>query len=67
MSTFNEYQLQLVLQAFEKDPQLSICKAIRLYNILRTILTYYINGCSIYADIIANLQKLTALKKEVVI
>ena len=66
-STFNESQLQLVLQAFEKDLQLSICKAVWLYNIPRTILTHYINGRSIYTDIIVNLQKLIALKEEMVV
>ncbi len=55
MSTSNEYQLQLVFQIFEKDFQLSIREAIQLYNISRTILTYRINGRSIYTDIITNL------------
>ncbi len=54
-STSNESQLQLVLQTFEKDPQLSINKAIQLYNILHTILSTRIKGRSIYIDIIANL------------
>jgi len=66
-STSNEYQLQLVLQTFEKDPQLNIRKAIRLYNILRIILSIRINGVSIYINIITNLQKLTSLKEEVVV
>jgi len=66
-STSNKCQLQLVLQTFEKNPQLNIRKAIRLYNILRTILSNRINNRSIHIDIIANLQKLTVLKKEVVV
>ncbi|SRR6266566_5598218 len=67
MSTSNEYQLQLALQTFEKDFQLNIYKAIRLYNIFRTTLTHYINGRSTYIDIIANSRKLTALEEEVVV
>ncbi len=67
LSTSNKYQLQLVLQTFEKDLQLSIHKAVRLYNILRITLTYYINDRSIYADIIINSQKLTALEEEMVV
>ena len=67
MSTSNEYQLQLTLQTFEKDLQLNIRKAVQLYNIPRITLTHYINGRSIYANIIINLQKLTALEEEVVV
>ena len=51
----NEHQLQLVYQTFEKDPQLNIHKAARLYNILRTTLSNRINSRSIYIDTIANL------------
>jgi len=54
-STSNECQLQLVLQTFEKDPHLNIHEVVRLFNILRTILTYRINNRSIYTDIIPNL------------
>ncbi|SRR6266566_2830565 len=67
ISTSNKYQLQLALQTFEKDPQLSIRKVTRLYNILRTTLTHHINSRSIYTDIIANSQKLTTLEKEIVV
>ncbi len=66
VSTFNEYQLQLVFQTFEKDPQLSVHKAIRLYNILYSILSIRINSVFIYIIIIANSQKLTALKEKVI-
>src|SRR6266699_5770546 len=66
-STSNERQLQLVFQAFERDPQLSINKAVRLYNIPRTILSDRINRRSTYADTIPNLRKLTALEEEVVV
>ncbi len=66
-STSNENQLQLALQAFEKDPQLNINKAIRFYNILRTILSVRIKGCFICVDAIVNLRKLIALEKEVVV
>ncbi len=67
MSTSNEYQLQFVFQIFEKDFQLSICKVVRLYNILHITLTHCINGRSVCIDIIVNLRKLTALKEEVVV
>src|SRR6266699_1944151 len=53
-STFNKSQLQLILQTFEKDLQLSINEAIRLYNILRTILSIRIKGRSIYVNAITN-------------
>src|SRR6266699_424539 len=66
-STSNERQLQLALQTFEQDPQLSISKAARLYNILRTILSDRINRYSMHVDIIPNLRKLTALEEEVVV
>src|SRR6266699_6176649 len=66
-STSNEYQLQLVLQAFEKDLQLNVRKVVRLYNILHSILSIRINNVSIYAITIANLRKLIALEKEVVV
>ena len=52
-STSNKHQLQLACQTFEKNPQLNIRKAIRLYNILRTILSNRINNRSIHIDIIA--------------
>jgi len=67
ISSSNDNQLQLVLQTFEKDLQLNIRKLARFYNILCTILSVRINGRSIHADTIANSQKLTALKKEVVV
>ena len=59
--------MQLVLQAFEKDPQLNINEATRLYNILRITLSVRIKSRSIYADVITNLQKLTVLKEEMVV
>src|SRR6266566_1049697 len=67
VSTSNEYQLQLILQIFEKDPQLNIHKATRFYNILHSTLSIRINGVSTRAITIANSRKLTALKKEIVI
>src|SRR6266699_4518460 len=66
-STSNKSQLQLALQTFKKDPQLNINEATRLYNILCTTLSTRIKGCSIRINIIANLQKLTALEKKVVV
>ncbi len=66
-STFNESQLQLVLQAFERDPQLNINEAIRLYNIPRTTLSARIKGRSIHINTIINSRKLTVLKEEVVV
>ncbi len=66
-STSNEHQLQLAFQAFERDPQLGICKIVRLYKILHSTVSHQINNRSIYTDIIPNLQKLTILKKEVVV
>ena len=66
-STSNEYQLQLVLQTFEKDPQLNIREAVRLYNILHSTLSIRINGVSAYTTTIANSRKLTALEKEVIV
>src|SRR6266566_1336679 len=66
-STFNESQLQLTLQTFERDPRLNIREAAQLYNIPRTTLSIRLNDISIYADIIPNLRKLTTLKEKVVI
>src|SRR6266566_9532978 len=66
-STSNESQLQLVLQTFEKDLQLSINEVIRLYNIPHTTLSARIKGRSAYTDTMANSRKLTALEKEVVV
>ena len=67
VSTSNESQLQLVLQTFERDPQLNIRKATRFYNILCIILSIRFNGVSIYTDTIPNLRKLTTLKEEVIV
>ncbi len=67
MSTSNEYQVQLVLQTFEKDLQLNIRKAVQLYNIPRTTLTHRINGRSIRTDIIANSRKLTVLEEKMIV
>ncbi len=67
VSPSNDSQLQFVLQTFERDSQLSIRKFTRFYNIPHIILSIRINSRSIYADIIANLRKLTVLKEEVVI
>ena len=53
-STFNENQLQLVFQTFEKDFQLSINEAVQFYNIPRTTLSIRIKDRSIYTDAIAN-------------
>src|SRR6266699_3694956 len=66
-STSNEHQLQLACQTFEKDPQLSIRKTVRLYNILRITLFDRINSRLIHIDIIVNLRKLIVLKEEVII
>ncbi len=63
----NDSQLQLVFQTFEKDPQLNIYKFARFYNILRTILSTWINGRSIRVDTIANSRKLIALEEEVIV
>ncbi len=65
--TSNKSQLQLALQVFEKDPQLSINKAIRFYNIPCITLSTRIKGRSIYTNVITNSRKLTVLKEEVVI
>ncbi len=59
--------MQFVLQAFEKDLQLNVRKAIQLYNILYSTLFIQINNVSTYTTTIANLQKLTTLEKEVVV
>ncbi len=67
ISTSNKSQLQLIFQVFEKDLQLSINEAVRLYNIPRTTLSVRIKGRFIYIDAIANSRKLTALKEEVVV
>src|SRR6266566_2274459 len=67
VSTSNKYQLQLVLQIFEKDLQLNIRKTIQFYNVLHITLSIRINGISTYVNTIANLRKLIALKKEVVV
>ncbi len=64
VSTSNERQLQLVFQVFEKDPELSISKVARFYNVFCTILSARINGRSICVDTIANSRKLTALEEE---
>ncbi len=66
-STSNECQLQLALQAFEKDLQLSVREAVRLYNIPHSTLSTRINGVFTRATTMANLQKLTALEEEVVV
>src|SRR6266699_2509301 len=66
-STFNEYQLQLALQTFEKDPLLSVRKAIRFYNIFHSTLSIRINDVSIRATTMINSRKLIALKEEVVV
>ncbi len=66
-STSNEYQLQLTFQTFEKDPQLNVHKAVRLYNIFHSTLSIRINGVFIRAITIANSRKLTVLKEEVVV
>ncbi len=55
VSPSNDNQLQLVFQAFERDPQLSICKLVQFYNILRTTLSARINGRSTHTNTIANL------------
>ena len=66
-SVSNKSQLQYVLQTFERDPQLNICKVVRFYNIPHTTLSVWINGRSTREDIITNSRKLTTLKEEVVI
>src|SRR6266566_3972109 len=66
-STSNECQLQLALQAFEKDLQFNVRKTVRLYNILHSTLSIRINGVFTCATIMANSQKLTALEEKVVI
>ena len=66
-STSNEHQLQLAFQTFEKDPQLNIYKATRHYNIFRTTFFNRINDRFIYTNIITNSQKLTVLKKEIIV
>src|SRR6266699_3574115 len=66
-STFNEHQLQLAFQSFERNPQLDIYKTIQLYKILHSILSHRINSRSIYIDIIFNLRKLIILKEEIIV
>ncbi len=53
-STSNKNQLQLALQTFEKDPQLSINEAARLYNIPHITLSTQIKDRSIHVDTIVN-------------
>ncbi len=66
-SISNEYQLQLILQAFEKNFQLNIRKAVRLYNVLYTTLSIRINGVSTCANTMINSRKLTMLEEEVIV
>ena|SRR6266699_2801067 len=66
-STSNEYQLQLVFQTFEKDPQLNVRETTRLYNIPHSTLSTRINNISAHTTIITNLRKLTALKEEIIV
>ena len=66
-STSNECQLQLTLQTFEKDPQLSVRKAVWLYNILHSTLSTRINDVSTRTTTIANSQKLTVLEEEIIV
>ena len=67
VSSSNDSQLQLALQTFEKDLQLSIRKLARFYNIFCTILSIRINDRSTYIDIITNSQKLIILEEEIVV
>src|SRR6266699_2774155 len=67
ISTFNERQLQLIFQTFEKDSQLGICEDAQLYNVLHSILSHRINGRSTRVYIIANSRKLSVLKEEVIV
>ncbi len=59
--------MQLTLQTFEKDPQLSIRKVVRLYNILHSTLSIRINDVSTYTITIANSRKLTTLEEKIII
>ena len=59
--------MQLVFQAFEKDPQLNIRELIQFYNILRMTLSARINDRSTHIDTMLNLRKLTALEEKVVV
>jgi len=67
ISTSNKSKLQLAFQTFEKDPQLSINKVARLYNIPHTTLSTRIKGRSIHTNVIANSRKLTVLEEEMVV
>src|SRR5512140_472598 len=63
----NEAQLQLALQAMERDPKLSIRAAVKRYLVPRTTLDDRRNGMLPRAETVPNSRNLTPLEEEVIV
>jgi hypothetical protein len=60
-------QLNLALQALEKDPKLRLSAVTRIYSVLYTTLYNRRAGRPLRRDIPANLRKLTDLEENTII
>ena len=66
-SSSNESRILLALEAFKKDPNLSIRSLASIYKVPRTTLRHRMTGKPARRDISANLTKLTPIEKTVLL
>jgi hypothetical protein len=67
MNPSKENRILLAIQAFQKDPNLTIRAAAQIYNVSQTTLQDRINGTSSRRDILANSRKLTDSEESVLV
>jgi len=60
----NEASINLALQALQKDPELSVRRAAKIYNVLRTTLSDRRHGTQSRSDLVANSRKLSDLEEQ---
>ena len=60
----NEASINLALQALQKDPELSMRRAAKIYNVLRTTLSDRRHGTQSRSNLVANSRKLSDLEEQ---
>ena len=63
----NESQINLAIQAIQKDPKVSVRRATSIFNVAESTLRYRMNGRRARRDLRANNTRLTELEESTLI
>ena len=67
ISAYNESDIQLAIQAHQRDPHISISKLAKIYHVPNTTLRRRIKGKPARRNIMANSRKLTVFEEEAIV